>query len=51
MPKLLDIPHLITGKLNYVTEQVVEIKRYSKDPTEYVYLSTGERIEFSLHQI
>ena len=46
MPKLLDIPHLITGKLNYVTEQVVEIKRYSKDPTEYVYLSTGERIEF-----
>ncbi len=45
-PNFLDIPQLITGKLNYVTGEVVEIKHYSKDPTDYVYLSTGEEVEF-----
>ncbi|URZ17743.1 hypothetical protein [Clostridium felsineum] len=45
-PNFLDIPQLITGKLNYVTGEVAEIKHYSKDPTYYVYLSTGEEIEF-----
>ncbi len=45
-PNFLDIPQLITGKLNYVTGEVVEIKHYGKDPTDYVYLSTGEEVEF-----
>lgn len=45
-PNLLDIPQLITGNFNYVTGEVVKIKHYSKDPTEYVYLSTGEEVEF-----
>lgn len=45
-PNFLDIPQLITGKLNYVTGKVVEIKHYSKDPTDYVYLSTGEEVKF-----
>ncbi len=42
----LDIPQLVTGKLNYVTEKVQETKHYSKDPIEYVFLSTGEEVEF-----
>lgn len=45
-PNLLDIPQLITGKLNYVTGAVVEIKHYSKDPTDYVLLSNGEEVKF-----
>lgn len=45
-PNFLDIPQLITGKLNYVTGEVLAIKNYSKDPTEYVYMSTGEGVKF-----
>ncbi len=45
-PYFLDIPQFVTGKLNYVIGKVVETKHYSKDPTEYVYLSTGEKVEF-----
>lgn len=42
----LDIPQLVTGKLNYVSGRVQEIGRYSKDPTEYVYLTTGDEVDF-----
>ncbi|PJI08232.1 MULTISPECIES: hypothetical protein [Clostridium] len=45
-PNFLDLPQLITGKLSYVTEEVVEIRHYRKDLTEYVYLSTGEEVKF-----
>ncbi|QAT39859.1 hypothetical protein [Clostridium sp. JN-9] len=45
-PYFLDIPQLVTGKLNYVTGKVQETKHYSKDPIEYVFLSTGEEVEF-----
>lgn len=45
-PYFRDIPQLITGKLNYVVGEVAETKHYSKDPIEYVYLSTGEEVKF-----
>jgi hypothetical protein len=45
-PYFLDVPQLITGKLNYVTGTVRDIRHFSKDPTEYVYLYSGEEAEF-----
>lgn len=45
-PYILDIPQLITGKLNYVTGFVIEEKHESKGPNEYVFLSTGDQVKF-----
>lgn len=45
-PYLLDVPQLITGKLNYVTGIVLDIRTVSKDPTDYVYLSSGDEVKF-----
>lgn len=45
-PYFLDVPQLITGRLNYVTGEVQDIRHFSKDPTEYVFLSSGEEVEF-----
>jgi hypothetical protein len=45
-PFLLDVPQLITGKLNYITGEVQDIRHFSKDPIQYVYLSGGEEVEF-----
>lgn len=42
----LDIPQLITGKLNYVTGTVCDIETYRKDPTKYVYLDNGQEVKF-----
>lgn len=47
-PYFLDLPQLITGKLNYVTAKVENIESYSKDPIEYVYLSGGYEVKFLL---
>lgn len=43
---ILDIPQLITGKLNYVTGKVVDIKTIAKVPKEFVYLNEGDEVEF-----
>ncbi|WPC41192.1 hypothetical protein [Clostridium sp. JS66] len=45
-PYVLDIPQLITGKFNYVTAEVEDIRHFNKDPMEYVYLSNGKRVDF-----
>lgn len=45
-PYILDIPQLITGKLNYVRGKVRDIRTVSKDPKEYVYLSGGDEVVF-----
>ncbi|MDP4144056.1 MAG: hypothetical protein Q8936_06160 [Bacillota bacterium] len=45
-PYILDVPQLITGKLNYVTGEVQDIRTVSKDPTEYVYICGGYEVEF-----
>lgn len=37
---------MITGKLNYVTGEVQDIRHFSKDPIEYVYLSSGQEVKF-----
>lgn len=45
-PYILDVPQLVTGKLNYVTGKVQDIRTKSKDPTHYVYLYGGGMVEF-----
>lgn len=45
---IFDIPQLVSGKLNYVTAIVMEEKTVSKDPNEYILLSTGKCVKFFL---
>lgn len=41
-PYFMDIPRLIQGRFWYAYGNVYEIKRYRKDPNEYVYVGSTE---------